>query len=347
MFEAVSVGDMHFDGAWANMVENHAQMLVNEIRRGPVKYATTKGIRHIILKGDVCNKPRLSYESYLALLKLFLKYSKLEWHLIPGNHEMFSVDPTVGHSLDIFKPLIKEGLLPNVHVYDTVTDVEIDGAALRFLPWPHQKFSKSRLNIAHVEVRGAKSDSGKVFDKAKNESDAVAIVGHLHTPHTVRNTHYGGTIIQQSFGEKAKKGFLHVQWNGPDDYEIDYVPHVPEYSLHTIVVESKKDLKRIPTDTKKLVRLVIENGADVDNTMWAGFSNVIKTTPFKSQADLQAVLDSEMTDGSSLSINTDDYFKAWLQLKQLDAKDEKRIIKRRYRAINGSNLYSNQTRASS
>src|SRR5690606_940154 len=127
----------------------------------------------------------------------------------------------------------------------------------------------------------------------------------------------------------------------PDNYEFDYIPHEPEYTLRTVVVESKKDIKRIPTDPKCLVRLVIENGADVDTTMWAGFSNIIKTTPFKSQDDLKAVLQAELTDGSSLKIRTRDYFKAWLQLKRLDPSDEKRILKLHKRVTYGSQLHSN------
>ncbi|WP_429625316.1 hypothetical protein, partial [Staphylococcus aureus] len=57
----------------------------------------------------------------------------LRWHASLGNHEMYSEVPENGHALELFDLFG----LQNLTIYTHPTDVKIDRAPVRFLPYPH------------------------------------------------------------------------------------------------------------------------------------------------------------------------------------------------------------------
>ena len=324
-----------------NLVPDFNKQITREVK-SVLRWAENRGISNIILEGDICHGTRLSYEAQQELQSLFL-LSKYQFYVILGNHDKISDDSSAGHSLEVFKPWIKKKFLSNVHLFEDLTDAEIDGAPVRFLPFPHAKFSKSRLNIAHIEVKGSLRDNGTVnnHDKLK-ETNSLIVSGHLHTPHKIRNTHYTGTLYQTKFGEKAKKGFHHIRFKSIDDYDIEWISHKPKYTLHDVVVEGKKDLKRIPTDPTQLTRLIVRDGADVDPTDWINLPNVVKTSPFKTKEELVTVLTEDLDDGDSLKINPEEYLKAWLSGQSYDDSQSARVVRLRKRLLKNGSLHSNR-----
>ena len=333
--EAIAIGDLHYDGHMCSLVDRFNRV-INSSVQSAIEWAKKRGVANVILLGDVCQNPRMSYEAQECFMDLVLNNPDMHFYVILGNHDKISEDSSAGHSLQPIQNLIKRGLIKNVNIYGKPTKTRIDGAPVYFMPWPALKFSKTRLNIAHIEVRGSKMDSGRVVTKSSfPEDDAVSVIGHLHTPHRIRNAHYTGTLYQTRFGERKKKGFHHIQFNSIDDYVMEWIPVEPKYTLVDIVVEGPSDLQRIPDDKHKLVRLIVQDGADVDATMWADKTNVVKFSPFKTKEDLVSVLTEGLDNSSSLKINVREYLKAWLEGRSYDANLTRKVLLTRKRYING------------
>lgn len=336
MTEFVAIGDLHLTasngkgglvGGLSAYLPNPDQFVVDLVRSQPLRYAAKHRIKNIILLGDICEKTRLSYEGQLALISL-LRTRPFHFHIILGNHDLFGADPTLGHSLQIIKVM----QLPNVSIYEKVTDVEIDGAPIRFLPWPHSNFSKNHLNVAHIDVKGAKSDSGRVFDKEDMpSSNSTAIIGHIHTNQRVRNSWFAGTLYQTDFGEGPDKFFQHLRYDD-GEFEIENIPVKPSITLMTYEVATKADLKRIPRSDSVLVKLILLPGCKLLADDYADI-NVKRVRPVTTERDLALARIEDLNSGSEIEISTDEFFKEWLRnstaadtLKRRAYKIRKRLL---------------------
>ena len=113
---AIGIGDLHLTsslgkGGLSSYIKDHDQMVAREVKKA-LKWARDRQVKQVFLYGDICEGTRLSYDGMLALLKILRL--PFEFHIILGNHDLFSEDPAAGHSLQ----LIKEFDLPNVHFYE-------------------------------------------------------------------------------------------------------------------------------------------------------------------------------------------------------------------------------------
>jgi DNA repair exonuclease SbcCD nuclease subunit len=328
--EAVAIGDLHFDGDIAKYVSDHHLMIGRMVDK-VCRWARKRGIRNVFFLGDACEGPRMSYESMMELHDTLRRNKDMEFWAIPGNHDLFAEDPAAGHSLEV---LLKLSRIKNFHFFTKPADVDIDGALVRFLPWPSAKFSKKALNIAHVERKGSRADTGRVF---KNEDfpdgKEICLIGHLHTKQKVRRAYYPGTLYQTNFGEREEKFFAHVSFNSVLDFEIEFIPFKPEYVLHNMVISSRSDLKKVPKDEHQLVKLIVDDGVDVDPSDWANKSNVVKVTPFKTKEELVDALTEDLVDGTSIVIETDDFIEAWFAESNIDPELQAHALKVRRRIL--------------
>jgi len=330
--EAVGIGDLHFDGPFTKLVPHGAQVICQEVQK-ILDWARKRGIGHVFYYGDICDSPRMSYESIRAFTKLINdNCESIETHIILGNHDKFAPDSSAGHSLELLVDWL--GIIPNTHVYTEPTDIEIDGVGVRFLPWPSRAFSKRMLNVAHIETAGSKSDSGREMDpEGLYAGNAVIVAGHLHTNQVVRNTYFSGTPFQQNFGEGIKKYFHHIRFESVKDFDIESIRTRPEYRLHNIVVKSKRDLELIPDDKKDLVKLILRDGADVDVSEWASKTNVVKTTGYKSREELESVLSEDLAQSEQITVDTTEFFKAWLDTQTEISDDDRAAVLKLRRSI--------------
>ncbi|QBQ74571.1 recombination endonuclease [Burkholderia phage BcepSauron] len=336
MAEFVGVGDLHLsdqtgDGGLSKYVENSDRVILNEVRRGPIKYAQENGIDKLFLYGDVCNGTRMSYQAMRELVALLNEYPDIEFHVILGNHDMFSELAENGHSLEL---LILFGL-PNFRLYTEPTQVKIDRALVNFLPYPSTAFQPGHLNVFHNEVYGSKTDSGRVHKKEGSpKSKLIAVGGHLHTAHSVRNTHYSGTLYQTNFGESLPKYFHHINYRNDTDNEIELIEHDPRFKLHTVVISCRDDLATIPRGKRDLVKLVIQDGADVSAADYAGRQNIVIVKNFRSKEDLRAVLTEDLNNAEELVIQVDDFFDVWLEALDVEQSMREQIAMTRKRILN-------------
>ena len=244
---------------------------------------------------------------------------------------MYGKTPDTGHSLEVLMLLYSK---KNVRFFDKPKTLDIDGARVRFLPYPHENFDKTALNVFHKEVYGSKGDSGRVMaEEGMTKSKSVVVAGHLHTAHRVRNTYYSGTLYQTNFGESQDKYFHHIDFTSPSDYTIELVKHRPKYVLHNVVLQSRADLASIPKGETNLVKLVIQDGADVGAADYAKLSNIAIVKNFKSKEDLQAVLTEDLTEGKELIVRTEDFFRAWVDSLDVETTMRKRIRTVRRRVL--------------
>ena len=337
--EFICIGDLHLTtsnakgglrGGLSAYVKNHDEFVIDLIKDQPLRYAAKRGIKNIFLLGDLCEHTRLSYEGQLSLMSL-LKIDRFHFHIILGNHDLFGADPTLGHSLQIIKAMN----MKNVSIYEDVSDVDLDGAPVRFLSWPNNKFSKSRLNVAHIDVKGARSDSGRIFDKDDlPASNAVAVIGHIHTNQKVRNTHYTGTLYQTTFGESENKFFHHVIYED-GIFEIENIAVKPVYRLHTIEVSNKKDLRDIPSSPNDLVKLILLPGCSITAADYAHL-NVQRVRATSTDRDVALARVEDLTNGGSeISISTNEFFSEWLRNQSAPKELKKRAYKLRSVILDG------------
>jgi hypothetical protein len=245
---------------------------------------------------------------------------------------MYGESPKTGHSLEVLKLLYSK---PNVRFYTKPKTVEIDGVKVRFLPYPHEDFDVKALNVFHKEVYGSKGDSGRLMNDDKlSKSKAIVVSGHLHTAHKVRNTHYTGTLYQTNFGESLPKYFHHLNFNSVNDYTFDLIEHEPTYKLHTVILNSRDDLASIPKGEFNLVKLVIQDGADVSASDYADYSNIAVLKNFKSKEDLHAVLTEDLVEGQELVISMDEFFKSWLSSLDVTKEERAHVRAVRRRVLN-------------
>lgn len=337
--ECVGIGDLHLtssdgSGSLSKYVKDVDQVIVTEIQK-VIDWAVNKGINKVIQYGDIFDSPRGSYNGMIALIGLIEKNPEMMFYFILGNHDVYGKTTDLGHSLELLVLLCKS---PNVRFITKPKTVTIDGVKVRFLPYPHESFDKEALNVFHKEVRGSKNDHGRVNDSGElPKSSSVIVAGHLHTNHRVRNTFYSGTLIQNNFGESLPKYFHHIEFNSKDDFNIQSIKHKPTYKLHNVVLQSRADLALIPKGDTNLVKLVVQDGADVSAVDYGKFTNIAMVKPFKSKEDLQVVLTEDLTEGKELIIRTEDFFRVWVASLDVEPEMRKRVRSVRKRVLENVN----------
>lgn len=273
----------------------------------------------------------MGYEGHLELIRIFKTYPNLQFYIILGNHDKLGLKSSAGHSLELLIAM----KFRNVRFILDEETINVDGANIHFMPWPCKKFSPESLNIAHIEVRGSQLDSGRKLDsKELVSTSAVACIGHLHTSHKVKNAHFSGTLYQTNFGEPLKKYFHHIRFNSVEDYEIQLIPHKPKYRLYTVIVHSKADLKAISRDPFDLIKLVIEDGADISQADY-DWPNVVAVKAFKSKSELTAILTEDLEASEELVIRSTTFFDKWISVQDIKPTLKKRAITLRKEILRG------------
>jgi len=330
----VFVGDLHLTddsgrGGLANYIPDADEYVMSEVER-VVDWAVKKGCEVVVFEGDISENPRMSYAAHLAFTKTIRKYPKMLFITILGNHDKLGRDSSEGHSMQ----LIADYQIKNLRVITEDKVGTFGKIKVKFCPWPSTKFDSTMLNVGHTEVKGSKSDSGRVFDDEELANvTATVLMGHLHTPHSVRKVHYTGTLYQTNFGEPKGKGFHFVEWHSNDDFEITHVPFKPKYTLHNCVVETQDDIKALPRDATDLIKLVVKDGADVVVPDWP---NIVITKVFKTKTELVDILTEDLLNGQELEIKTSDFFREWLASQAVPQSLKKRASRLRKRILKGN-----------
>lgn len=288
--EFVGWGDMHLDKL-DGIIPDASERIVRSMTK-VFDYALDHGVEHVIQYGDVGERPRLSYHAQTCLYQALLKpkYRDLQIHFILGNHD-FAEDGT--HTLQVMD-VVAKGLKRNVHVYLKPTLVDLDGTQFNFLPHPHVTTRKDCVNVGHFEASGSLRDNGRQIDEGVNNKH-VCVVGHLHTMHRVRNTHFSGTLYQTNFGESMPKFFHHCSVDkDPYSINVENVPFTPPWQLVNLTINTVDDLALIEKENNIYYKLFLKSGLDIDiNEVLMSHPNVVRHNTFKTKKDLKDLVQRE------------------------------------------------------
>jgi DNA repair exonuclease SbcCD nuclease subunit len=304
-FRFVALGDLHLDKLdhlFGTELTN--QLLFAEWSKA-ADYAVKNKIKYLVILGDVADKARLSEEARVVLQKFLYKYDgKLDIRIILGNHD---VEYEGYHSLEAIEQLVKEGAFKSVTIYTKPKQVVIGGVPINFLPFPAERAIEYRnqkgkrvqtLNFAHLERPGALRDNGMVIEQdhgVPDDGHDLWVIGHLHTPHEVGNSHYVGTAYQTNFGERLPKGFTvgKVELDGLKlKGEFTRVQNKPAFVLHNLKIESVKDLKKITDNPLDLYKVAVKRGVELPYDLSARHKNIVNTVvQYKTGREADAMLE--------------------------------------------------------
>lgn len=288
----VGIGDLHLDGKLSKFIPDLNTVILDEVRKA-ARYARRSGIKLLVFYGDICDVSTMSAEATMGLIEFFEEFVDLNHIIIPGNHDQESNEK---HSLQLLMKLCSLGKLPNVKILDKPTVMfRKKGTPVNFLPWPYFTVEKDCLNVLHIETHGSRWEVGKPIE-SERKTRAYCVSGHLHSHQIVgprQNIWYSGTLYQTNFGEKYEKFFHHVEWDGRD-CNVKSVRTLPQYELINKIVTTTADLDTIERDPKKLYKVFVKGGLELDASTFEAFPNVVRINSFKNRDELNNLLAEEL-----------------------------------------------------
>lgn len=298
--DVVFIGDIHLDKLTRILGSDAIDTQLYSVGKA-LKYALSKGIKNIVLLGDLCENVRFSIAAEVALIHLLRDYTEkgLEFHIILGNHD-FAENGI--HALSVLSTLTALKMLVGVSVYTCQEQVMIDGVPFNFCPYPSTKGKSRHINIGHFEVSGSTRDNGRKIAKAEVVKDShYWVMGHLHTPHDVGNVHYVGTMYQTTFGEKLEKYFTvsNIKYDGVSlTVKHSRKSSVPPFELINLSVEHERDLdplysSRNDKSVMRFFKIFLRTDVELDDTLFSEFNNIIDIKGYETRDDLKALEDEE------------------------------------------------------
>lgn len=294
--EFIVIGDLHLESLhrfFGPTSDDKIYQCLDQV----TEYAQNNGLSSIILTGDIFDHPNPDQETIVRLISYLLKFPKLSWYFIIGNHDIESADK---HSSMIMKFVSANKLTSNIHFFDQETEVKVEGIPFFFVPYPNVKTKKTSyptINILHVETVGAQYENGRKITKGIElaKSDDYHIIGHLHAYQVFPRIVYPGMMFQKTFGDNLNKGFLHCQarWSKTSlKVKPKFIPISLPFRLHNVVVQSLADLKKVEPSTTDFYKLFIKSDFIPPTSWLADHPNVINNpVRFKSKAELDLLKD--------------------------------------------------------
>jgi exonuclease SbcD len=172
-----------------------------------------QGIEALIVAGDLFDKDFHSYSDFESLCE---KYSKIQIHIIPGNHDAgISEKSIVG---------------PNIRIYTAPTPVTLGSATFLFVPYKENTNMSEQITTAADKIKGKNwflVSHGDYYGGVKelnplepgtymplSRANVVTFnpkavfLGHIHKPTDWDNVHYTGSPCGLDITETGKRRFL-------------------------------------------------------------------------------------------------------------------------------------------
>lgn len=333
---AIGIGDLHLtsmygNGAWSRYFQGNSDKAILLEAQKAVDYGLKNGITRVFLYGDICDSPKMSYQAHEALFEFFTKNSQCKFYVILGNHDMV-VSGSSQHSLSLLKTF--HSALPNVRIIEKPTSIRIEGALVRFLPYPSADFKADALNVCHLDVAGSTLDSGIKSKSQVDPKNYIIVSGHIHTQDHFKNCYYSGSLIQTNFGESQNKCFHLIDFKSIKDYEIISIPLHLDFQLRSAVIKNQDDLDKIVKENKDakesiVWRFIVSDGcnADFDSLSLSKELNIAQVKSYKTKQDLQNLACGSIDYVSVNDIRPEDVFVEMLNARpDIDSNMKKQII---------------------
>jgi DNA repair exonuclease SbcCD nuclease subunit len=257
----VAHGDPHLERYtpqyFKNLIGNPDDLFISSIER-LCDHAISKGIRHVVLLGDIADHPNPKQETIIRLIGIFNKFPGLKFWIITGNHDITARGK---NGMIVCEFLANMNLLTNVKVYTQPKMEIIDGFPVYFMPYGFNEQPKGAyLGIGHHSVTGARMDSGyPVGDEgiAISNKRTFWVMGHLHEHQEYPWGVYAGTAYQINFGESTKKYFLELDAkldSGHVTAKTKLIKSELPFRLKNILVKTEDELAKVkPFDKERKI----------------------------------------------------------------------------------------------
>lgn len=216
-------------------VDNATMGLLQEARLRAItrlgELAGQHDVPHVLVAGDVYDMEALSPRSLNQPLERMRNFPRVQWHLLPGNH-----DPNRPNGL--WDQLLSKGVPENVHVHVAAEPVTLEENAVTLLPAPlqHRRMLRDptgymdevdfpeaiiRIGLAHGTVTGFGSDDRDIPnyiapDRPTRAGLSYLALGDWHGQKKI-NDHcwYSGTPETDAFDVIDGGQALLVEIEGP------------------------------------------------------------------------------------------------------------------------------------
>lgn len=218
----------------------------------------------------------------------------IDFHIITGNHDVYFKNTN-----EVNSPELLLQTYPNIKIYSSPTEVNIDNLKILFLPWVNQeneentikiiKKTDSKVVMGHLELSGFKINKNMVMEHGSLDSKLLSkfervYSGHYHTRSDNGKIFYLGNPYEMYWTDvNDTRGFHifdtdtleHISINNP--YKLFYniyfedTPHqlfdTSKYAnkIVKVIVRKKTDLKNFEKFIDKLIMCGIEDLKIVEN----------------------------------------------------------------------------------
>lgn len=254
--------------------------------------ALERELEFVVVAGDVYDGENLSRKSENQPLERMRKFSKVQWYLLPGNH-----DPHRPNGL--WDRLRKRGLPDNVHICDEAKPVSIDAGEAFILPAPlHHKSTLRdpteymdsvdlperciRIGLAHGSIATFGSGETKNYinpERYKTAGLAYLALGDWHGQRRINSRcWYSGTPEIDGFGvDGGGKALIVTTTAGSSDPEVEPID-TSEFEWRTVEQKfySIEDIELLwnklsnlgPNLERILVRLKVEGVVSLEENSY-------------------------------------------------------------------------------
>lgn len=190
-----------------------------------------QGIDTIVVCGDVFDtRQTVNVQTENSVIDLFKRtFKDFTVHIIVGNHDMFHTTTTEVNSLKCLD------LLPNVTVYEQMTEINLGGKSTLMLPWiinyedfdqmvlKHYDYCFAHLDIIGFDMGGRLSEYGLTMPDVMKKIDHT-FTGHYHARSNRENldgktvTYVGSPYQITRIDRNCERGYL-VLDTDTDEYE--------------------------------------------------------------------------------------------------------------------------------
>jgi DNA repair exonuclease SbcCD nuclease subunit len=300
MFEFVVTTDWHLGKLERFFPQNHIEKQIAELHK-PFTYAIERGIKTVVIPGDISDTPNMSEAAMLALINLIYEYdSQLNIIYIAGNHDFADIKKT---SMDLLDSLVTKGAFENLELYLKPTQIVKDKIVCNFLPYPSNEALKNKkpcLNFAHIERAGALMDNGRP-SRLRSEHDFkckkedFTISGHLHTYQYLKDsrTLFPGATTQVKFDDTPKKGFVHccAKYNKKGKLVVthEFVNSKPNFVLKRLLIEKDSDWEIVENDKQGIYEIRLAENIVVPSSIRLACPNIFSIIGYKTEINLEKI----------------------------------------------------------
>lgn len=279
-----------------------------------------RGIKILINGGDFTD--RRKYINFKTLSRVRKEYVErlnalgVEQHNVIGNHDVFYKNTnTINSMSELF------GNMPNCHIYDSPTELEIDGTKILLVPWINPENqeetyrlltqSDARFVYGHLELKGFKMYANSIeahgMDPDVFGRFEKVMSGHFHHKSQKRNITYLGAPCEYTWSDYNDPRGFHIF--DTDTGELEYIKN-PYRMFRKLYynddglnpIEKQKmisELKSMGDHYKnRYVKLMVRKKNDPHL-----FERMIDTLYSFDPADLKIMEDVAFTDEDADSVN--------------------------------------------